>query len=184
MRTLAAALNTSVAYLMSETDNPAPAGSRRPEVESNVLTLNDAIMIPIVTEDVSACCGKGTMCAEEVKWDVVGYYPMDETDLLGYTWQTKNFHIIKASGDSMEPHVYDGDRVLFAELEVSNRDVAVLLFDGKLMIRAVIFQGDKIILRAGNTDKYDDIEITPMNELCILGKVLGVVPAYRKITGI
>ena len=88
----------------------------------------------------------------------------------------------------MEPHLQDGDRVLFAkspDVEVVSGDFAILLWDGKLLIRGVVFpDGAKIILRPTN-GKYSDIETARGDErLCLLGKVLGVTPAYRKVPGL
>jgi transcriptional regulator with XRE-family HTH domain len=166
---------------------PEPTQKRQP-IESNVATLNDAILIPVVTDDVSACCGSGNIYPDEVKWEIVGYYPMDSSDLIGYTWQTNDFCVIKVSGDSMEPHFYEGERVLFVkapDVQVTSGDFAVMLYQGKLLLRGIIFEKDgKIVLKATN-EKYKDIFV-PQNsdDLCILGKILGVVPAYRKTPGL
>jgi transcriptional regulator with XRE-family HTH domain len=181
---LAAVLDTSVSYLLGETDISAP----KQLVESNVATMNDAIMVPVVTDDISACCGSGNIYPDEVKWEIVGYYPMDSSDLIGYTWQTNDFCVIKVSGDSMEPHLNEGERVLFVkapDVQVMSGDFAVMLYQGKLLIRGIIFEKDgKIVLRPTN-EKYKDIVVTKASDdLCILGKVLGVVPSYRKTRGL
>lgn len=185
---LAKALDVTVGYLMGETENPAPAVSpKHPEIESNATTINEAMMIPVVTDDVSACCGTGSIYAEDVKWDIVGYYPMDPNDLIGYTWQTKKFGVIRASGDSMEPRIHDGDRVVFAEeIELQNGDIAILLWEGRLMIRGVIFNRDgSIILKAINKG-YDDITTQPNEDdrLCVLGKMLGIAPPFKVASSI
>lgn len=179
---LAKSLNVSVGNLLGETEIQTGISGTQKTL-SNVATINEAMMIPVVTDDVSACCGKGSIYAEDVKWEIVGYYPMDPNDLIGYTWQTQKFGIIRASGDSMEPRIYDGDRIVFAgEVELQNGDIAVLLWDGRLMIRGVIFnRDDSITLRALNKG-YDDITMQPGEDerLCILGKMLGIAPPFKK----
>jgi hypothetical protein len=184
---------------MCETDDPAPllgaktttgsnnaliSAEESAHIESNVATLNDAMMIPVVSDDVSACCGKGSIYAEDVKWEIVGYYPVDPNDLIGYTWQTDKFQIIRASGDSMEPRIYDGERIIFAEeLEIENANFAVVLWDGYTLIRVVLFNSDgTVTLRSMKEDKYKDITVIPGDErFCILGKVLGIAPSIKKI---
>ena len=163
------------------------SGNRQVSFESNVATMNDAIMIPVVTDDVYACCGSGNIYPDEVKWEIVGYYPMDSSDLIGYTWQTNDFCVIKVSGDSMEPHFNERERVLFVkapDVEVTSGDFAVMLYQGRLLLRGIIFEKDgRIVLRATN-EKYKDIVVPKeSDDLCVLGKILGVVPAYRKTPG-
>jgi len=181
----------SAGHISGEAQRPSdeiPEPSQPNKVQSNVITMNNALMIPVVTKDVSARCRKESMYAEDVRWEITGYYPMGPNDLLGYAWQTQEFCIIRADGDSMEPHIHVGDRILFAkspDIEVESGDFAILLWDGKLLIRGVIFPDEqKVILRPTNKD-YDDIETTrDDNRLCVLGKVLGVTPAYRKTPGL
>jgi transcriptional regulator with XRE-family HTH domain len=186
-------LDTSVVYLLGGNEKAympgdEPFSTQKQPIESNVATMNDAIMIPVVTDDISACCGGGNIYPDEVKWEIVGYYPMDSSDLIGYTWQTNDFCVIKVNGDSMEPHFNDGERVLFVkapDIQVTSGDFAVMLYQGKLLIRGIIFEKDgKIILKPTN-DKYKDIIIAKNSgDLCVLGKILGVVPAYRKTPGL
>ena len=54
----------------------------------------------------------------------------------------------------------------------------------KLLIRAILFEGEKIILRPTNP-KYKDIVTERGDErLCVLGKVIAEVPGIRKLTGL
>jgi transcriptional regulator with XRE-family HTH domain len=189
MPVIAQSLDTTVAYLMGETDNPAPLLKEvnlrdQGEIKSNVATINDALMIPVVSDDVSACCGRGSIYAEDVKWEIIGYYPVDPNDLIGYTWQTDKFRIIRAEGDSMEPRIYDGDRIIFAdELKVESGDFAVVLWDGWTLARVILFNPDNTItLRSMKEDEYKDILVEPGDDrFCVLGKLLGIAPAIRKI---
>jgi transcriptional regulator with XRE-family HTH domain len=180
---LAEALRVPVAYLLG--DSELETGS---EVESNVATVNRAMMIPVVTKEVSACCGKGSLYSEDVKWEIVGYYPMDPNALLGYTWQTKDFCIIRAEGDSMEPHIHDGDQVLFAkspDIEIQSGDFALLKWNGRLLIRGVIFHDAREVILRPTNDTYKDINTWRGDErLCVLGKVLGITPAFKKTPGL
>ena len=178
---LAHALNISTNELTNK------GSLNKQPIESNVATITPAIMIPVVSDDVSACCGKGSIYADDVKWEIVGYVPVEDTQLIGYTWQTNNFNVIKAEGSSMEPRIRSGDRILFADardLNVVNGDFALLLWDGRLLIRAILFEDEKITLHPTNPE-YEDIVIKHGDErLCVLGKVIAKVPKIEKLTGL
>jgi transcriptional regulator with XRE-family HTH domain len=185
LRKIAQVLEVDVRLLLGKKNDDLQFSE---EVESNVATINKAMMIPVVTKDVSACCGKGSLYSEDVKWEIVGYYPMDPNALLGYTWQTKNFCIIRAEGDSMEPHIHDGDQVLFAkspDIEIQSGDFAILMWNGRTLIRGVIFPDTKEVILRPTNDTYKDINTWRGDErLCVLGKVLGITPAFKKTPGL
>jgi len=187
-------LGVSIAYLMGESNETGiPAASAEMEVtatviESNARAINkeETIDIPMVSRNISACCGEGSIYAAEVEWEITGTYPFPVKDLLGYTWQGGKFFSVTAMGRSMEPRICDGERIIFArDLEVENGDFALLTWDDKLLIRGMIFEQDgRIILRAVNKE-YEDICVDPGDtRLCVIGKVLKAVPAPRNVGGL
>ena len=185
----AQALDTSTAYLLGETDDPAKPGTERTTVSelppSNV-RFTDVTWVPVVDGAITICCGTGTAYAEDVEWNVVGKYPVPTADLLGFSWLLKDggFRIITVEGDSMAPRIEDGDQVLFADAELLNGDLGLVRYRGRYMIRGVFFEGDNIRLQALNKE-YDPIIVTPddLDNFCILGKVLLKV-AIEKLNGL
>ncbi len=196
---LARIFDVSIAYLKGWTDNPESNETGIPEpsaemevtatvIESNARAINkeETIDIPMVSRNISACCGEGSIYAAEVEWEITGTYPFPVKDLLGYTWQGGKFFSVTAMGRSMEPRICDGERIIFArDLEVENGDFALLTWDDKLLIRGMIFEQDgRIILRAVNKE-YEDICVDPGDtRLCVIGKVLKAVPAPRNVGGL
>ncbi len=187
-------LGVSIAYLMGESNETGiPAPSAEMEVTATVVESNarvidkeETIDIPMVSRNISACCGEGSIYAAEVEWEITGTYPFPAVDLLGYTWQGAKYYSVLATGHSMEPIVSDGERVVFArDIEVHSGDFALLTWDDKLLIRGMIFEKDgRIILRAVNK-AYEDICVEPGDpRLCVIGKVLKAVPAPRNIGGL
>mgnify|MGYP000960916734 CR=1 FL=1 len=185
----AQALDTSTAYLLGETDDPAKPGTERTTVSelppSNV-RFTDVTWVPVVDGAITICCGTGTAYAEDVEWNVVGKYPVPTADLLGFSWLLKDggFRIITVEGDSMAPRIEDGDQVLFADTELLNGDLGLVRYRGRYMVRGVFFEGDNIRLQALNKE-YDPIIVTPdgLDKFCILGKVLLKV-AIEKLNGL
>ena len=185
----AQALDTSTAYLLGETDDPAKPGTERTTVSelppSNV-RFTDVTWVPVVDGAITICCGTGTAYAEDVEWNVVGKYPVPTADLIGFSWALRDggFRIITVEGDSMAPRIEDGDQVLFADMELLNGDLGLVRYRGRYMIRGVFFEGDNIRLQALNKE-YDPIIVTPddLDNFCILGKVLLKV-AIEKLNGL
>jgi len=219
---LAAALNTSVAYLTGETDNPAPPGALQAVVEltkyggiapsvpqdeqkrqatlegmahtvaeeigesaSPSVRYSDVVWVPVVSSNVKACCGDGNGYPEEVTWEEEGKYPILASELVGYSWQLRDggYHIIPVEGDSMEPKVHSGDRILIADIEIGDSDLALCLYKGRLLLRGVTFEKDKIRLHAWNKD-YEDI-VVPMDnidDLFFLGRMIGIVPPLQRLS--
>lgn len=188
LQKLAQALDTSTGYLLGETDDPSSpqtlseAPDPRQELpKSNIREVNFA-WIPVISSDVKVCCGTGNIYPEEVAWEVVGHYPISYADLNGYGWQVgdRGIRLFTAEGDSMEPRVSDGDRVLFVDVQPISGDVAVILYRERLMLRGITFEKDRVRLTALNPE-YSEIVVPieqDMDELCVLGKVIGSVKFF------
>ena len=176
---LAAALDTTASYLMGETDEPEGVASAPIKDEARFVD-GEMEWVPVVTNDVKVCCGAGNVYPDEVVWEEIGKYPVNASLLLGYSWQVGDggFHIIGVEGDSMEPRISDGDRVIVADIRPANGDVAVVLWRGRLILRGAFFERGRIRLHAWNKD-YEDIVVCDdeLDDLCFLGKMIGRIPA-------
>jgi len=187
---LAKILKTTVAYLLGETNDPAPLSTCDADVEQekenyvkkpvHTAQFDDVIFVPIVSSKiVTACCGEGSPYATDVKWEVEDYFPVPATELIGYTWQGAKYTIMTAEGSSMEPFIRSGEMVLFAEgIDLGIGDVGVFSLNGRLLIRGLIKKNGVYVLRAHNWKEYSDLEIdTQTGDFFVIGKVLKVVSA-------
>lgn len=209
-RNLARVLDTSLMYIMGETNDPQrypgtllggegsgnppfPLCLRRKNIDtstqnttstptfSNAKEMHSVVWIPVVSDKISICAGNGNSYPD-IEWETVDYFPFSEQDILGYGWQGASFRVISVEGNSMEPIILDGDKVLFAsDVEIETGDIAVVSWAGRLLIRGVILNRDKTItLHPANSD-YSDIHVDPQEQdLYVIGKVLKAVNA-RKI---
>ena len=145
--------------------------------------------VSVVSPHVKACCGKGNAYAEDVVWKEIGQYPVPFYMVNGYAWQAgqNGVRVIAVEGDSMEPRIHDGDWVLFVDTRLSNGDIGLVKYEGRLMVRGVLFDGnDKVLLRALNKD-YEEILVDLTDdgvEFGILGKVLLRLPKAERVTGL
>lgn len=190
---LAKALGVSVAYLIGETDDPTPffecggeAGqqlgedAKQPPQPPHTPQIDDVIFVPVVSNKiVTACCGNGSPYAEDVTWEYEGQFPVPANLLMGYTWQGCSYKIMEAEGSSMEPHIQNGDKILFAEgIDLALGDIGVFSLNGRLLIRGLIKKNGTYVLRAHNWKEYSDLEIDiKSSDFYVLGKVLKVVSA-------
>ena len=173
---MAKALNSSASYLLGETES----------VQENIAELfsegkaESVQFVPVVSNKVVvACCGNGSPYASDVQWEIEEMFPVPGSVLMGYGWQGAEFVIMTAEGDSMEPHIKDGDKVLFAKgIEVGLGEIGVFSLDGKLLIRGLIKKNGIYTLKAHNWKAYADLDIdTKAENFFVIGKVLKVVSA-------
>lgn len=184
---LAAALNTTVAYLMGETDDPC-AKSQQPADPDAISpsSVHEAaeqyIFVPIL--EMRSCAGMGNGYAD-IQWDAKGQYPIRKSDVIGYTWQGGALKIIGIDGSSMEPKFHDGDNVLFTtNLEMlRSGDIVVVVWDGRIYIRGYFNDEEGLTLKPMNPI-VPDLHINKGDErLTIVGKVIARVPRLEKELG-
>lgn len=152
---------------------------------SNVRPVSHHTMVPLVSSDVKVCCGAGNIYPDSVEWEIVGSFPVETRTLINYNWQAGDggFHVIDVEGDSMEEQIHDGDRVLFVDTQqhISNGDIYIVRYNGRLLIRHIVIKPRRITLVASNR-AYKDIEVDGEagDEFCVIGKVIEVY-SMRKL---
>lgn len=177
IKEIAKILNTTVAYLMGETADPAQPIAINKTIRHEVIET-EIINVPIVNPNITACAGGGNGYYN-VEWTAVAIRPIPVKELLGHLWQrnSESLKIITLEGKSMEPKYHNGDQILFIESElISSSDVIIAIWDDRLYMRGFFIEGDEIVLKPRNpvaenirADKDDP-------RLQIIGKVIARVP--------
>ena len=195
---LAKALEVSASYLLGETDDPAPligivknkwrtyakpSGGREPTVEEleRHYQRYDIIQIPIY--EVAACCGGGIDNEQEEPEAITHIYV--DADKVGITTPKQPFGIY-ASGRSMEPKIYDGDKIIVnpnIEPDKNGGEICFACYLKNGYMRDVIRYYSRkpdntIILKASSLSGEPDMEFTHKQqmdgELVIVGRVVYV----------
>jgi transcriptional regulator with XRE-family HTH domain len=191
---LAAALDTSVAYLIGETDDPtrhifqwdkghlqgegktgqnAPINSQRPQDDLAPLNPRNQTLVKVLPKHFAACCGNGVEWGDEsVAYDFEYYDP--DPDLTRYSPVIAMYVI----GDSMEPDIEEEDIVIFTENTsdidyAPNGSIVVANYEGRMIVRGLFRKPDHIELKAWNKG-YEDIIVKAHEDLNICGVVLRV----------
>lgn len=191
LQKLAQALDTTTGYLLGETDDP-----RRPDrlgvetivatetvhiskisPESNVRPFRGKLVdIPVLAPQSSVCCGKGFSLAD-VEAEVDWWEPIPEAWLTG-TKGDKPFFITHVEGDSMEPMIKDGERILInPNQEVRHGDIAVVCWNGRSVVRGVKFDRDGTVRLVPVNKNYDEDVITKEDRPFVL-EFSGVVVRF------
>lgn len=181
---LATALNTSVAYLMGETDDPTPPQASRVgtpglELQSNArLIPRERLMwLSVISPEVKVCAGNGNDYGDAgLEWTVIEHIPIADGKLSAL-YSEDSLLAMYVEGDSMEPQIHDGDIVVF------NHDsawvpgnVMVVCLDGRLMVKGILRQGEgkPPLLRSANKD-YADIQVNEDSFFLVYGRVLRII---------
>lgn len=146
-------------------------------VSNESITPNDVVAIPEFRLNFSA--GSGV----EPTWEEIN----DEQKV----WYSKNFfvkhrinpeHCKRATvyGDSMEPLMHDGDKILFIETPpgcpIRDGGIYVISINGALKVKRLSQRTDgTIVIKSENKESYQDEIINPeVVNLLILGRVIEV----------
>lgn len=180
LQKLAQALDTTTGYLLGETDDPARPDFSRPiskavaPPESNVRPIRGKLIdVPVLAPQSSVCCGGG-FDLTEVEAEVDWWEPIPERWLTGPKGD-KSFFITHVEGDSMEPMIEDGERVLInPNQEVVHGDIALVCWNGRSMVRGVKFNRDRSVRLIPANKDYDEDVISEEDSPYVL-KYCGVV---------
>ena len=162
---LASALNTTVAYLSGETDNPeraAAAPDKRPAPplpESNVRPIpGPFVMVPVLGPESTVCCGRGLDNSDVIPAPE-RFEPIPESWLTGPKGDYPHY-ITHVDGDSMEPLIQDGERLLVnPNQEPMNGDVVVATWRDRSMVKGVAFERNGDVRLVSMNQQYPEIVI-------------------------
>lgn len=193
LQKLAQALDTTTAYLLGETDDPARPGALQSTSkavvlpESNVRPFRgDLIDVPVLAPQSSVCCGGG-FDLTEVEAEVDWWEPIPEGWLTGPRGD-KSFFITHVEGDSMEPMIENGERILInPNQEVVHGDIALVCWNGRSMVRGVKFNRDRSVRLIPVNKAYDEDVISEEDSPYVLrycGVVVRALGKDRVLRGI
>ncbi|EKJ91824.1 Peptidase S24-like protein [Bacteroides finegoldii] len=137
--------------------------------------INEGSFSGTLVYDIDATCGMGNRDIEFTEDRIIGSVDLPEI--------SKTAKIVKANGDSMEPVIYNGNRVVIREIfnweDIFYGQIYLILLDEYRMIKYIRrYEQDEenyIILRSENS-KYDDIKLhkSKIRKLFIVENILSI----------
>ena len=156
---LADSLKVSVDYLLGRTDikNPSTVNLE------NEIKIDNVVKLPVLG---AVRAGTGGWAVEEV----VGYeYAFNIHD------DTSDYYYLKVKGDSMEPHISEGDLALVRkQSDVESGELAIVLINGdEGVIKKVVKRDGRLELHSFNA--YYPVRVfsgPELQDVSIIGKVV------------
>lgn len=163
---LANAFGISLEQLMDETT----VYESMSEESTSAIVSDDCISIPVF--DVNASCGNGYINGDYIP--VLRRIEISKED----AWQIgipikEGICLFKASGDSMEPGILDGDHLLVDTnvVEYVGQGVYVINHDGELLCKRLSMKGSTLTVSSDNTAYPSWAWQDKLEETRIIGKV-------------
>jgi len=124
--------------------------------------------------EVFVSCGLGAITFSEEK------YPMViSKDLVSNYSDTKNYSVIIAKGDSMQPFINSNDKLIIEQTEtnaIEDNKVYVFCYKQELFVKRLSKNIDEIVIKSDNPEyRTRIISLSDIPELIILGKVVGLL---------
>ena len=166
---LAAALDTTAAYLMS-TEDVYEYG--------NIEPLPDMRQVPLIG---SIACGTPIYAAENIE----GFVEVDKHIIEGFVEVDKHINAdfaVRCKGDSMiNARIFDGDVVFIkAQVDVENGEIAAVLIGEDATLKRIYKYNNRIELRPENpTFPVLNYEGYELEEIRIIGKAVAFLSGVR-----
>ncbi len=124
--------------------------------------------------DVFASCGSGSIVFSEDK-EIISMPQM----LFSHYSRGKKYSMICARGDSMEPFINDGDKLLVEHCngeQIIDNKVYVFCYKNEFFVKRLSKNVDELIVKSDNKTYSDRIlSCTDLNDVSIIGLVTSVV---------
>lgn len=97
----------------------------------------------------------------------------------------KKYSVINAYGSSMQPFIFDADRLIIEHCEgetIQDDKVYVFAYDNQIFIKRLYYNVDEIIVKSDNPDpifKVKYISKEQMNNFILIGQVVGIMRDCR-----
>lgn len=124
-------------------------------------------------DDIEGACGGGAFNSDHSEISKINL-PKYILDHFNYN-NDNSIHIVNATGDSMEPIISSGDKILIDTRckQFNEKDIFIINTNSGAYIKRIKVLNNTIILKSDN-NSYSDIEIDLLYEnVNIIGKVIG-----------
>jgi len=137
-------------------------------------TRGDFVFVPYYNVEASA--GGGSLVTDEAVVDWLAFKREWVSSHLGAS--PENLLLIKAAGDSMEPHISEGDLLLVdrGRNQVPPDGVYCITLEGELMVKRVQRLPDQVIVVKPDNPAYQQYTLAgeALNKLRVIGRVVWI----------
>ena len=142
-------------------------------------TNKDTIQVDFYP-DVFGSCGTGVFVPSENKQKI----NIPKSVFISSYNKNKNYCVVNAEGNSMNPIIMNGDKVVIERAEfntIEDDKIYLFAYNDKIYIKRLIMNINELVIKSDNPDKEtyrtQYLKDDRINDIKILGKVVGLMRA-------
>lgn len=129
--------------------------------------------------EVFGSCGTGYFVPSEQKKQI----QVPVNNFIKHFSTGKKYSVINAKGDSMEPFIYSGDKLVVEHYngeQIVDNQVYVFCYENELFVKRLTKNINQLVIKSDNT-MYDIIKLVgeELNKVIIVGQIVGLMRDMR-----
>jgi repressor LexA len=147
---------------------------RNPDNPKDYKILNDpdTLLSYVNLYGMAKCGPDGTL----LSGDPIDRIPLSPKII---SFNIEDAFLVKASGDSMEPEIHDGDLIIGKNQRLAdNRDIVICTKDGLVMVKK-FFKDENTVMLISINEEYKPIAVNQDSNFVIEGIVKGVICTHK-----
>lgn len=129
--------------------------------------------------DIFGSCGTGEFVLSPEKQQI----QVPENVFFKKFSKVKKYSVINAQGDSMQPFIYSGDKLIVEHWngeQIIDNQVYVFCYDNEIFVKRLTKNINQLVIKSDNTF-YDVIKLTgdDLSKIIIVGQIVGLMRDLR-----
>lgn len=129
--------------------------------------------------DVFGSCGTGEFVLSQEKQQI----QVPDNVFFKKFSKVKKYSVINAQGDSMQPFIYSGDKLIVEHWngeQIIDNQVYVFCYDNEIFVKRLTKNINQLVIKSDNTF-YDVIKLTgdDLSKIIIVGQIVGLMRDLR-----
>lgn len=129
--------------------------------------------------DIFGSCGKGEFVLSPEKQQI----QVPDNVFFKKFSKVKKYSVINAQGDSMQPFIYSGDKLIvehWSGEQIIDNQVYVFCYDNEIFVKRLTKNINQLVIKSDNTF-YDVIKLTgdDLRKIIIVGQIVGLMRDLR-----
>ncbi|MBR2734616.1 MAG: hypothetical protein IKE05_00300 [Clostridia bacterium] len=180
---LAFDLRTPSAITYKKTNNSFVTDDELEKVERSFNVKLSGNRTPHLTldyyPDVFGSCGTGEFVLSQTKQQI----QVPDNVFFKKFSKVKKYSVINAYGDSMQPFIYSGDKLIVEHWngeQIIDNQVYVFCYDNEIFVKRLTKNINQLVIKSDNTF-YDVIKLTgdDLSKIIIVGQIVGLMRDLR-----
>lgn len=129
--------------------------------------------------DIFGSCGTGEFVLSPEKQQI----QVPDNVFFKKFSKTKKYSVINAYGDSMQPFIYSGDKLIVEHWngeQIIDNQVYVFCYENEIFVKRLTKNINQLVIKSDNTF-YDTIKLigSDLNKIIIIGQIVGLMRDLR-----